>query len=72
VEVQALELSKSERLLLCSDGLSGMIGDKQIWDIVEQSGDIQLAVESLISIAREHGGEDNITAILVGWEPDEG
>ena len=57
--------------MLCSDGLSGMIGDKQIWDIVERSNDIQHAVESLISAAREHGGEDNITAVLVGWEPEE-
>jgi PPM family protein phosphatase len=71
VEVQDLELMKSERLLLCSDGLSGMIGDKQIWDIVEQSKDIQHAVESLISAAKERGGDDNITAILVGWEPEE-
>jgi len=71
VEVQDLDLSKSERLLLCSDGLSGMIGDKQIWDIVEQSDNLQHAVESLISIARDHGGEDNITAILVSWEPEE-
>jgi protein phosphatase len=68
VEVQSLDLSKSERLLLCSDGLSGMIGDKQIWDIVEQSQDMQSALESLISTAKEHGGEDNITAILVSWE----
>ncbi len=71
VEVQNLELSKSERLLLCSDGLSGMIGDKQIWDIVKQTDDLNLAVESLINAAREHGGEDNITVILVGLEPDE-
>jgi len=71
VEVQTLELSKSERLLLCSDGLSGMIGDKQIWDIVAQADDIQHAVESLISKAREHGGEDNITAILVDWDSKE-
>jgi protein phosphatase len=70
VEVQSLELSKSERLLLCSDGLSGMVGDKQIWDIVEQADNIQSALESLISTAREHGGEDNITAILVSWEPE--
>jgi len=70
IEVQNLELSRSERLLLCSDGLSGMIGDKQIWEIVEQSGDLQLAVESLIYTAREHGGEDNITVILVDWEAD--
>jgi len=71
VEVQEIALSESERLLLCSDGLSGMIGDKQIWDIVEHSDSVQSAVESLISVAREHGGEDNITAVLVGWEPQE-
>ena len=70
VEVQNLELSRSERLLLCSDGLSGMIGDKQIWDIVEQAENIQAAVDSLIYMARERGGEDNITVILVEWEPD--
>jgi len=70
VEIQDFELSKSERLLLCSDGLSGMIGDKQIWDIVESSEDIKSAINSLISTAREHGGEDNITAILVGWQAE--
>jgi protein phosphatase len=70
IEVQNLELDKTERLLLCSDGLSGMIGDRQIWDIVTQSGDLQGAVESLVLAAREHGGEDNITAVLVGLEPE--
>jgi protein phosphatase len=71
IEIQDLELGKTDRLLLCSDGLSGMIGDKQIWDIVEQSKDLQTAVESLVFIAREHGGEDNITAILVGLESED-
>jgi serine/threonine protein phosphatase PrpC len=70
IEVQNMELGKTERLLLCSDGLSGMIGDRQIWDIVTQSGNLQQAVESLVLTAREHGGEDNITAILVGFEPE--
>jgi protein phosphatase len=70
VEVQSFELGKSDRLLLCSDGLSGMIGDNQIWELIEQSADMQTAVESLISSARDHGGEDNITAILIGWEPE--
>ncbi|BDU69141.1 serine/threonine phosphatase [Geothrix oryzae] len=71
IEIQDLELGKTDRLLLCSDGLSGMIGDKQIWDIVEQSNDLQTAVESLVFIAREHGGEDNITAILVGLDAED-
>jgi protein phosphatase len=70
IEVQNMELGKSERLLLCSDGLSGMIGDRQIWDIVTQSSTLQQAVESLVLTAREHGGEDNITAILVDLEPE--
>lgn len=70
VEVQSLDLQKSERLLLCSDGLSGMIADKQIWDIVERSGNIESALESLISTAKKHGGEDNITAIIVSWDPE--
>lgn len=72
VEIQEFELGKSDRLLLCSDGLSGMMGDAQIWDIVKQSPDLQAAVETLISVARDNGGEDNITAVLIGWEPEEG
>lgn len=71
VEVQERELSESERLLLCSDGLSGMVPDQQIWDIVSQAPSFQVAVEALISAARAAGGEDNITAILVGLGNDE-
>jgi protein phosphatase len=67
IEIQELNLDKSERLLLCSDGLSGMIGDKQIWDIAGRTNDFQHAVESLINAARENGGDDNITVILAGW-----
>jgi serine/threonine protein phosphatase PrpC len=71
IEVQEFELAKSDQLLLCSDGLSGMVGDSLIWDIVKRSSDLQHAAESLISSARDNGGEDNITAVLIGWEPDE-
>ncbi|HXC16565.1 MAG TPA: Stp1/IreP family PP2C-type Ser/Thr phosphatase [Holophagaceae bacterium] len=71
VEVQEMDLAESERLLLCSDGLSGMVPDQQIWDIVSQASSFQAAVEALISTARAAGGEDNITAILVGLGNDE-
>ena len=69
VEVQELQLEESERLLLCSDGLSGMIPDAQILEIVENAVNVEDAVESLIEIARKNGGEDNITAILVEVDP---
>ncbi len=65
VEVQDLQLEESERLLLCSDGLSGMVSDAQILDIVESAVNVEDAVELLIEVARKNGGEDNITAILV-------
>ena len=65
VEVQDLQLEESERLLLCSDGLSGMVSDAQILDIVESAVNVEDAVELLIEVARKNGGDDNITAILV-------
>jgi protein phosphatase len=68
IEIQDLDLGKTDRLLLCSDGLSGMVSDPQILDIVEETPDLQSAVDSLIAMAREHGGEDNITAVLVASE----
>jgi protein phosphatase len=71
VEIQEMDLPESERLLLCSDGLSGMVPDQQIWEIVSGAANLQSAVEALISAARAAGGEDNISAILVGFGNDE-
>jgi protein phosphatase len=71
IEVQEFELKDSDRLLLCTDGLSGMVGDQQIWDIVKNAPTLQAAVDRLIHTARENGGEDNITAVLVRLLPDD-
>lgn len=65
VDVQELELGESERLLLCSDGLSGMISDSQILELIENALNVEDAVETLVEVARRNGGDDNITAILV-------
>jgi serine/threonine protein phosphatase PrpC len=54
--------------ILCSDGLSGMIPDEEIQRIVASSGDIRAACKHLIERANEHGGEDNITAVLIQIE----
>jgi len=50
--------------LLCSDGLSGMLDDEQIRDIVLSSPDVNEVCQLLIERANENGGEDNITVIL--------
>ena len=70
VAVQELQLHESDRILLCSDGLSGMIQDKEIWEIVQHSLDVEEATTRLIAKALDNGGEDNITVVLVGLEPD--
>ncbi|MGZ3416926.1 MAG: Stp1/IreP family PP2C-type Ser/Thr phosphatase [Polyangiales bacterium] len=52
--------------VLCSDGLSGMVSDQEIADIVTtHHEDLDTGVKKLIERANEHGGEDNVTAILV-------
>ncbi len=53
------------------DGLSGMVSDDLIWKIVKESPSLENAVERLVEKARENGGEDNITVVIVGFEPEE-
>src|SRR4026209_1985096 len=65
VDLQGDDASVGDCYVLCSDGLSGMIEDNEILDIVNRSGNIEEACRRLIALANEHGGEDNITAVLV-------
>jgi len=51
--------------LLCSDGLSRMIGDEEIQSTLETEKDLQAATKILIEKANAKGGRDNITTILV-------
>lgn len=69
VAVQEMTFQELDRLLLCSDGLSGMVTDEVIWRIVQDAPTLEDAVERLIEKAKENGGEDNITAVLVAFEP---
>jgi len=53
--------------LLCSDGLSGMIDDARILEIVNGAPDLKTAVSNLIARANENGGVDNVSVILARW-----
>jgi serine/threonine protein phosphatase PrpC len=52
-------------LLLCSDGLWGQVNDENIKDVLSTASAPQDACQTLISMANEKGGPDNITAIVV-------
>ncbi|WP_319778237.1 protein phosphatase 2C domain-containing protein [Maridesulfovibrio sp.] len=58
-------LTKGDIFLICSDGLTGMITDAMIADILAKSADIDQACAKLIDEAKAHGGKDNVSVILV-------
>jgi PPM family protein phosphatase len=60
-----LPLPQVERLLLCSDGINGMIDDAQIAEILGRTGDAQDAADRLVAAALDAGGRDNATAVVV-------
>ena len=65
VDVFLQPLNKGDRLLLCSDGLSGMVADDLLAEMVLGSPSPQAACDALITAANEAGGKDNITAIVI-------
>lgn len=59
-----IDLYDGDYLLLCSDGLSNMVKDKQLEELILAAPDIESGCRGLIDIANYHGGKDNITCIL--------
>ncbi|GAA5155339.1 protein phosphatase 2C domain-containing protein [Nocardioides marinquilinus] len=60
-----LPLSGAERLMLCSDGVSGMIDDAVIGHIMATASDPRDAADRVVAAAVEAGGADNATAVVV-------
>ncbi|PKD42469.1 protein phosphatase 2C domain-containing protein [Rhodohalobacter barkolensis] len=73
--VKTTKLYKGNQLILCSDGLNGMLSDEQIESVLEDGGPIDETCGKLIKAANEAGGGDNITCLMLevheGAEPSE-
>lgn len=59
-----VELHMDERILLCSDGLSNMVEDDELLNIIVEAEKPKAAVERLIDRANYYGGKDNIAALV--------
>jgi PPM family protein phosphatase len=65
VDVMAVPTKPGDVFVLCSDGLSSMVGDEAIRDVLQQHGDdLDTAARVLVDAANAAGGEDNITVVL--------
>ncbi|GAA4182064.1 hypothetical protein GCM10022252_07400 [Streptosporangium oxazolinicum] len=58
-------LHSGDRFLLCSDGLSSAVPNELIRDTLRSSNDPEEAVDRLVTLAIDHGGPDNISAIVI-------
>jgi PPM family protein phosphatase len=65
-----LEVAPGDRLLLCTDGLTGMVPEGQIREILLESLDPQEVVDKLVKVANRAGGIDNITALILDFAND--
>jgi serine/threonine protein phosphatase PrpC len=65
VDVETRRVPPGSSLLLCSDGLWGLVPNERIQDLVRQAPSLQAACEALVAAANAAGGPDNITAVMV-------
>ena len=72
VDQAAIEPKPGDRLLLCSDGLTGMIEEARIAEILASKKNPQEAADALVEAANEAGGQDNITAVVIDVHPEDG
>lgn len=71
VDLMSDEPAVGDVYILCSDGLSGMLTDDEICEIVKTAKDTGEICRSLITQANENGGEDNITVLAIRFMEDD-
>ena len=70
VHVTEHTLRDGDTLLLCSDGLHGVLDIPALQDIMQKAPDVNAAAQTLVDTALERGTRDNVTALVVRYEAD--
>ena len=71
VDSLTMDAEPGDVYLLCSDGLTTMVADEEILDIVGRAKSLEHAGKDLVKAANRRGGEDNITVVLFAVDADE-
>ena len=62
--IHHLELNSDDQLVLCTDGLTDMVDDSKIAEVLSRGASSQEGCQALLDLALEAGGKDNITVVL--------
>lgn len=65
IDLQELEIESGDLYLMCSDGLTEEVSDEEIKALLTQEKDYDLLATKLVSAAKNAGGSDNITVVMV-------
>jgi PPM family protein phosphatase len=68
IDIQPFELAVGDRLLLCSDGLTEEVPDERIAELLNPEQSCQDSAQGLVQQAKDNGGQDNITVVLISAE----
>ena len=71
-DVWVLPPSAGERFVVCSDGLSNELDDREIMLVARTYADPQVAADQLVAAAVRAGGRDNVSVVVVAVDPDDG
>jgi protein phosphatase len=67
VTVHELDLEDGQTLMMCTDGLHGVLGDEVIQQTLQEEPDLGKAAEKLIQLALDSNGRDNVTVLLARY-----
>jgi protein phosphatase len=67
-EVREQLLEPGDLLLLCCDGLSDKLENRELQHIISEGKDLQATCQTLVDAANRAGGDDNITVVLLRYD----
>ena len=65
MEVNEFQVAPSDLFVMCSDGLTDMVNDEELADLLRTPGSLEEKAGLLIDTANAHGGRDNVSVLLV-------
>ncbi|MDF2855679.1 MAG: Stp1/IreP family PP2C-type Ser/Thr phosphatase [Neobacillus sp.] len=68
IDIKTIMFEEGDFLLLCSDGLSNKVNEQEMITILQNDDSVEQKASTLINLANENGGEDNITLIILKFD----